>query len=79
MVNMSDKIGYIYWFFVLITISCGGVSGIFETVKYQRSMDTACTDRLNEYRRQYPELIVPALELLEQLPEKILFVEEELR
>lgn len=52
-VSTSDRIGYIYWFFVLITISCGGATGIFVTYKNRVAMERICTDKLDYYTANY--------------------------
>lgn len=50
---MSDRIGYIYWFFVLITISFGGATGVFVTLKNRNAMDTVCRSKLDFYTANY--------------------------
>lgn len=52
-VRISDKIGYIYWFFVLITISCGGATGVFVTYKNRVAMERVCADKLDFYAANY--------------------------
>lgn len=48
-VNLSDKIGYIYWFFVLVTISCGCVTGIYMTLKNKHDMTIICQQKYQMY------------------------------
>lgn len=60
-VSTSDRIGYIYWFFVLITISCGGATGVFVTYKNRTAMERVCTDKLDYYMVNYANKI-PALQ-----------------
>lgn len=55
MVNMSDKIGYIYWVAVLTTISFGFVTGIFESYRHKSNMQTKCNDKLNVYLTNYAD------------------------
>lgn len=49
MVNMSDKIGYIYWFCVLFTISFGGAAGIYTSIKNKTNMELMCNQKLDYY------------------------------
>lgn len=55
MVNMSDKIGYIYWVAVLTTISFGFVTGIFESYRHKRNMQTQCNNLLSFYTTNYAD------------------------
>lgn len=48
-VNMSDKLGYVYWFAVLVTITCGGATGIFMTRKYKHDMTIICQQKQEFY------------------------------
>lgn len=48
-VNRSDKLGYIYWFAVLVTITCGGVTGIFMTLKNKHDMTIVCQQKHELY------------------------------
>lgn len=52
-VSTSDRIGYIYWFFVLITISCGGATGAFVTYKNRVAMERVCADKFDYYSANY--------------------------
>lgn len=57
MVNMSDKIGYIYWVAVLTTISFGFVTGIFESYRHKSNMQKHCNEKLNFYTTNYADQI----------------------
>ena len=48
-VNLSDKIGFIYWFAVLITISCGCVTGVYVTLTSKFDMRTICIEKFGLY------------------------------
>lgn len=50
---MSDKIGFIYWFFVLVTISFGGITGIYMNHKYKNEMRTICSQELGLYKSYF--------------------------
>lgn len=55
MVDVSDKIGYIYWVAVLTTISFGCVTGIYESYRHKSNMQTQCNDKLNFYTINYAD------------------------
>lgn len=59
-VSTSDRIGYIYWFFVLITISCGGATGVFVTHRNRTAMERVCADKLVYYADNYGGNKMPA-------------------
>lgn len=46
---MSDKLGYVYWFAVLVTITCGGATGIFMTRKNKHDMTIICQQKHEFY------------------------------
>lgn len=48
-VNLSDKLGYVYWFAVLVTITCGGATGIFTTLKNKHDMTIICRQKHEFY------------------------------
>lgn len=48
-VSVSDKLGYIYWFAVLTTISCGFATGVYTTVKNRREMIENCQNKYRLY------------------------------
>lgn len=48
-VNISDKLGYIYWFAVLTTISFGCMTGIYETLKNRNEMIDSCQAKYESY------------------------------
>lgn len=50
---MSDKIGFIYWFFVLVTISFGGITGIYMNQKYKNEMRIICNQELELYKSYF--------------------------
>lgn len=54
-VNLSDKIGYIYWFFVLLTTSFALMTGIYVTMNNKRAMDTICSKTLQQYDEYFIE------------------------
>lgn len=56
-VTISDRIGYIYWFFVLVTISFGGATGVFMTYRNRTAMDRVCGEKLDYYTSHYTDKI----------------------
>lgn len=46
---MSDKLGFVYWFAVLTTISCGCATGIFVTIQNKNDMVESCQQKYNVY------------------------------
>lgn len=51
--NLSDKLGYIYWFAVLVTISCGGATGVFMTMKNKHEMTIICQQKYEFYEKYW--------------------------
>lgn len=49
MVKISDKLGYVYWFAVLVTITCGGTTGVFMTLKNKHEMTMVCQQKYELY------------------------------
>lgn len=49
MVKISDKLGYVYWFAVLVTITCGGTTGVFMTLKNKHEMTIVCQQKYELY------------------------------
>lgn len=48
-VSLSDKLGYIYWFAVLTTISCGCATGIYVTLTTRNAMVQSCQEKYEIY------------------------------
>lgn len=48
---MSDRLGYIYWFAVLTTISCGCTTGIFVTLTNKHEMINSCHEKYQIYEQ----------------------------
>lgn len=48
-VHMSDKLGFVYWFAVLTTISCGCATGIFVTIQNKSDMVKGCQQKYKAY------------------------------
>lgn len=46
---MSDKLGYVYWFAVLTTISCGCATGIFVNIQNKNDMIERCQQKYKVY------------------------------
>lgn len=47
--NLSDKLGYIYWFAVLTTISCGCATGVYVTLTNKNAMVQSCQEKYEIY------------------------------
>lgn len=54
-VNMSDKLGYVYWFAVLVTITCGGATGVFMTLKNKQEMTIICQQKHEFYETYWSD------------------------
>lgn len=54
-VSMSDKLGYVYWFAVLVTITCGGATGIFMTLKNKHEMTIICQQKHEFYETYWSD------------------------
>lgn len=80
MVNMSDKIGYIYWFCVLFTISFGGAAGIFTSIKNKTNMELICNQKLDYYEKYLNEqnIATPLFNDNEAVMSKVNKIENEL-
>lgn len=48
-VKWSDILGYVYWFAVLTTISCGCATGIYVTRTNKSAMVTSCQEKYEFY------------------------------
>lgn len=48
-VKWSDMLGYVYWFAVLTTISCGCATGIYVTLINKSDMVTSCQEKYQFY------------------------------
>lgn len=48
-VNWSDRLGYIYWFAVLTTISCGFATGIHVTLTNRNAMLQSCQQKFEAF------------------------------
>lgn len=46
---MSDKLGFIYWFAVLTTISCGCATGVYVTIQNKNDMVESCQQKYKVY------------------------------
>lgn len=44
-VNWSDRLGYVYWFAVLTTITCGFTTGIYVTLTNKSEMINSCQQK----------------------------------
>lgn len=49
--SLSDKLGYIYWFAVLTTISCGCATGIYMTLTNKMAMVNSCQEKYELYEQ----------------------------
>lgn len=48
-VTLSDKLGFVYWFAVLTTISCGCATGIYVTLTNRNEMVKSCQTKYEQY------------------------------
>lgn len=48
-VNWSNRIGYVYWFAVIQTISCGCATGIYVTLANKNEMVKSCQMKYDQY------------------------------
>lgn len=48
-VNLSDKLGYIYWFAVMTTLSCGCATGVYVTLTNRNAMVQSCQEKYEMY------------------------------
>lgn len=55
-VTMSDLIGYVYWFSVIVTISFGCATGVFVTLKNRKEMILSCDEKLSFYENLHPSI-----------------------
>lgn len=46
-VKWSDRLGYVYWFAVLTTISCGFATGVYVTITNRTAMIESCQQKLH--------------------------------
>lgn len=56
-VTLSDRLGYIYWFAVLTTISCGFATGIYVTIINRTAMVQSCQQKfeaLDDFLTSHP-------------------------
>lgn len=51
-----------YWFFVLVTISFGGATGVFVTYKNRKAMDSVCGEKMDFYNGHYADQIASMLQ-----------------
>lgn len=48
-VSLSDKLGFVYWFAVLTTISCGCATGVYVTLTNESAMVQSCQEKYQLY------------------------------
>lgn len=48
-ISLSDKLGFVYWFAVLTTISCGCATGIYMTLSNKFEMIKSCQEKYELY------------------------------
>lgn len=48
-VSLSDKLGFVYWFAVLTTISCGCATGVYVTLTNKSAMVKSCQEKYDLY------------------------------
>lgn len=48
-VSLSDKLGFVYWFAVLTTISCGCATGVYMTLTNKSAMVKSCQEKYEFY------------------------------
>lgn len=53
---MSNRIGYVYWFSVLVTISFGFATGVFITHQNKMEMIETCNEKISFYELHHPKI-----------------------
>lgn len=56
-ITLSDRIGYVYWFSVLVTIHFGFATGVFVTHQNKMEMIETCHEKILFYEQHHPEII----------------------